>query len=58
MTIDGKTYNGGEVVEVGNWRNLKTLQSNRYIEILQQEEKPKVEPKVEPKAKTEVKQES
>lgn len=53
MTVNGASHNAGEVVEVGDWKNIKTLISNRYIEVILEEEKPKVEPK----AKTEVKEE-
>jgi hypothetical protein len=61
MTVNGASLNAGEIIEVGDWKNIKTLISNRYIEVILEEEKPKVEPKVEPKAeskaKTEVKEE-
>ena len=43
MTVGGKTHNAGEVLDVKDWKNLKNLVSNRYIEILFEEEKP--EPK-------------
>lgn len=52
MTVNGASHSAGEVVEVGGWKNIKTLISNRYIEVILEEEKPKVEPK----AKTEVKE--
>lgn len=57
MTVNGETHNAGKIIEVGGWKNIKTLISNRYIEVILEEEKPKVEPKVEPKAKPEVKEE-
>lgn len=51
MTVNGASHDAGEVIEVGGWKNIKTLISNRYIEVILEE------PKVEPKAKTEVKEE-
>ena len=53
MTVNGTVHDAGQVIEVGGWKNIKTLISNRYIEVILEEEKPKVEPK----AKTEVKEE-
>ena len=37
MTYEGKTLNAGEIIDVKDWRNLKTLISNRYIEVLLEE---------------------
>jgi hypothetical protein len=52
MTVNGTLHDAGQVIEVGGWKNIKTLISNRYIEVILEEEKPKVLPK----AKTEVKE--
>lgn len=49
MTIAGKSHNAGEVLEVKDWKNLRSLVSNRYIEVILEEEKPK--PKSEAKVK-------
>jgi len=31
MTVDGKTMPPGSVLDVSGWRNVKTLESSRYI---------------------------
>ena len=55
MTIAGKSHNAGEVLEVKDWKNLRSLVSNRYIEVLLEEETAKPEPKSEAKAKPKAK---
>ena len=57
MTVNGEAHDAGEIVEVSSWKNIKTLISNRYIEVILEEEKPKVEPKVESKVESKVKTE-
>jgi hypothetical protein len=54
MTVAGKSYNAGEVVDVSGWRNIRTLMSSRYLEIILEDDTPKVAPKVEVKAEPKV----
>ena len=39
MVVDGKVLDTGKVVDVSKWRNVKTLLSNRYIELVIEQEK-------------------
>jgi len=60
ITADGKILNAGEIADISQWRNTRTLLSGRYIEILDEqaeEKKPSIaksasdEPKVPAKIK-------
>lgn len=50
LQADGKILLPSEIVDVSNWRNVKSLESNRYIALITHvsEEEPKKESK--PKA--------
>ena len=45
MTVEGKIIDAGQVIEVKGWKNLKTLISGRYIEVVL-EETPKAQKEV------------
>ena len=58
VVYDGKTLNPGDIADITQWRNTRTLLSGRYLEILDEqaeEKKPSVaksasvEPKVSEK---------
>jgi len=60
ITADGKILNAGEIADISQWRNTRTLLSGRYLEILDEqaeEKKPSIaksatdEPKVPAKIK-------
>jgi len=60
ITADGKILNVGEIADITQWRNARTLLSGRYLEILDEqaeEKKPSIaksatdEPKVPAKIK-------
>ena len=36
ITSDGKTLSIGDVVNVDNWRNLKSLVKTKYIELIEE----------------------
>lgn len=47
MTVGDKVIDAGQIVEVSDWKNLKSLVSNRYIEVILEEDKPKPKVKAE-----------
>ena len=47
LTSLGETLNPGDIVDVSEWRNARTLENNRYIKFIQEEAKP-VKAKAEP----------
>lgn len=43
----GEILEIGDIVDVSNWRHTKSLENNRYIRIIKEEEKPVAKAKVE-----------
>ncbi len=48
MVVDGRLLQFGDIIDVKGWKHAKALNRSRYIKILDEEVKPKVEPKAEP----------
>jgi hypothetical protein len=48
MVVDGRLLQSGDIIDVKGWKHAKALNRSRYIKILDEVVKPKVEPKAEP----------
>jgi hypothetical protein len=48
MVVDGRLLKSGDIIDVKGWKHAKALNRSRYIKILDEVVKPKVEPKAEP----------
>ena len=48
LTVDGKTLETGDIVDVSGWRNAKSLEGSRYITFVADTEIPKKESKSKP----------
>lgn len=52
MMVDGRLLQSGDIVDVKGWKHAKALSRNRYILLIEEEEKPvktaKAEAPVEP----------
>ena len=51
MVVDGRLLQSGDIIDVKGWKHAKALNRNRYIRIIEETVKPKVEPKAEPEVK-------
>jgi hypothetical protein len=51
MVVDGRLLQSGDIIDVKGWKHAKALNRSRYIKILDEVVKPKVEPKAEPEVK-------
>lgn len=43
---DGKEIESGSIVDVSDWKNVRSLEGSRYITFVSEEEAKAVEPKV------------
>jgi hypothetical protein len=48
MVVDGRLLKSGDIIDVKGWKHAKALNRSRYIRIIEETTKPKVEPKAEP----------
>jgi hypothetical protein len=48
MVVDGRLLKSGDIIDVKGWKHAKALNRSRYIKILDEVVKPKVEAKAEP----------
>jgi hypothetical protein len=48
MVVDGRLLKSGDIIDVKGWKHAKALNRSRYIRIIEETAKPKVEPKAEP----------
>jgi hypothetical protein len=48
MVVDGRLLQSGDIIDVKGWKHAKALNRSRYIRIIEETAKPKVEPKAEP----------
>jgi hypothetical protein len=53
MVVDGRLLKSGDIIDVKGWKHAKALNRSRYIKILDEVVKPKVEAKAEPEVAVE-----